>query len=105
MSDTHLGSASVEDLARMLLALTSEVWIMRDRMAVTERLLEQKFGLAAVEIDRFAPDADFSAELQTLRDRVIGAVVGAPAVAGDDTVAAILDRAGDLHTGARTGIL
>ena len=69
---------------------------MRDRMAVTERLLEQKLGLTAADIDRFTPDAAFGAELQILRDRVVGAVVGAPVAAGDDTVDTILRRAG-LH--------
>lgn len=94
MENAYLDETSVEDLARMLLALVSEVWIMRDRMAVTEKLLHERIGLEAGQIDQFTPDAAFGAELQQLRDRVIGSVVGAPAAAADNTVEAILNRVG-----------
>jgi hypothetical protein len=94
MSNKYLTADNVDDLGRMLMALLSEVWIMRDRMAVTEKLLEEKIGLTTADIDDFVPDPEFSQTLEVLRDRVVGTVVSAPIAADDRSVDSILRRAG-----------
>jgi len=94
MSNKYLAPDNVDDLGRMLMALLSEMWIMRDRMAVTEKLLAEKAGLTSAAIDDFVPDAAFAAELEALRDKVVSAVVSAPVSAEDRSVESILRRAG-----------
>ncbi len=67
-----------EALLRMNTELLSELWILRDRVAVLEKLLEEKGVVSREAIDTYAPDAAFDAELQRERDRVVRQVAGAP---------------------------
>jgi len=94
MAKPYLSEQNVDDLGRMLLALLSEVWIMRDRMAITEHLLFEKTGISSADIDDYLPTPDFAAKLEALRQRVVTNVVGAPLAAQDRSVDAILARAG-----------
>ncbi len=94
MTKTYLSEHNIDDLGRMLLALLSEVWIMRDRMAITEDLLFQKTGISSAEIDDYLPTPDFAAKMEALRSRFVANVVGAPLAAEDRSVDAILARAG-----------
>jgi hypothetical protein len=94
MAKPYLNEQNVDDLARMLMALLSEVWIMRDRMAITEELLFQKTGIGSDELDNYLPEPDFAAKLEALRTRFVTNVVGAPLAAEDRSVDAILARAG-----------
>jgi len=93
-TDTTLDASSTDDLARMLMALIQEVWVMRDRMAVTEKLLLQKTGLTAQDIDDYVADAATTSEIEVLRDRFAARVIGAPVAARERSVEAILSRAG-----------
>jgi hypothetical protein len=94
MAKPYLSENNIDDLGRMLLALLSEVWIMRDRMAITEDLLFQKTGITSAEIDDYLPTPEFAAKLEALRNRFVANVVGAPLSADDRSVDAILARAG-----------
>jgi hypothetical protein len=94
MAKPYLSENNVDDLGRMVLALLSEVWIMRDRMAITEELLFQKTGISSADIDDYLPTPEVSAKLDALRKRVVISVVGAPLAAEDRSVDAILARAG-----------
>lgn len=65
-----------------LLSLTREIWIIKDRLMITEALLQRQ-GLLG-EIDSFQPDEDLAAALAAERDRFITAITtilstGAPA--------------------------
>lgn len=94
MSDAYLQADNVDDLARMVVALLSELWVTRDRMAVMEKLLVERGALAPSEIDDFTPAGEFADELEALRDRMVGSVIGAPIAPKDRSVEAILARAG-----------
>jgi len=94
MAKPYLTEHNVDDLGRMLLALMSEVWIMRDRMAITEELLHSKTGITSAEIDDFLPSPELSAKLNALRERFTMNVVGAPLSGVDRDVDTILARAG-----------
>lgn len=103
MSNKYLVPENVDDLGRMLMSLLSEVWIMRDRMAVMEKLLADKVGLDPREIDDFVPDPAFSADLERLRDRVVGSVVCAPLAGEERSVEQILRRAGFSEAADKVG--
>ena len=94
MSGAYLRPDDTDGLGRMVLALLSEVWIMRDRMAILEKLLAEQGTLSRDGLESFVPSSEFAAELATLRDRLVGNVVGAPIAAQDRSVDGILARAG-----------
>lgn len=76
----------------MNVELLSELWIMRDRMAVLERLLADKGVVADGAVDNFVPDTVFTERLERLRTLVIENVVGAP-YRHELTVAQLQERA------------
>lgn len=71
-----LGPDQIDDLAQAVLTLTRELWLVIDRQAVTEKLLE-RHGVDAAEIDAFQPDAAFAEELDSRRSALVEAIVGA----------------------------
>lgn len=99
-TDATLSAINVDDLGRMLMALAQEVWIVRDRMAVTEKLLEEMAGISAAEIDGYVADAATRAEIERLRDGFAAKVLGAPVAGRERSVDAILERAGLTPPGA-----
>jgi hypothetical protein len=90
----YLGPQSVTDVARMLMALMSEVWIMRDRQMITEHLLGVKALLSSEEIDRFVPPPELASRMEAERDRFSRLILGAPIAAVARSVPEILERAG-----------
>ncbi|MFC0205108.1 hypothetical protein [Novosphingobium soli] len=90
----YLGPESVTDVARMLMALVSEVWIMRDRQIVTEHLLETKGSVTREELDEFVPSGELAERLTFERERFARLIAGAPVAAVRRSVPEILERAG-----------
>ena len=64
-------------LGQALLALTREVWVLTDRIMVTEALLAARGIDLADAIDRFQPDAAFQARLDAAGQRLTAAVTEA----------------------------
>lgn len=103
MTDTgrdYLGPESVTDVGRMLLALMSEVWIMRDRQMITEHLLAEKGLLTSEEIDRFVVPPELASRIEAERDRFARLILSAPLAAVARSVPEILERAGMAPAGA-----
>jgi hypothetical protein len=90
----YLGPDSVTDVARMLMALVSEVWILRDRQIVTEYLLETQGSVTREALDEFVPTGDLAAQITAERERFARLVAGAPIAATHRSVDEILERAG-----------
>ena len=68
------GSDDMDAIMRINTELMSELWILRDRVAVLEKLLDEKGVVARKSIDDYAPEGDFAKE----RDRFVRRVAGAP---------------------------
>ncbi len=94
MSNVYLDENNVDDLGRMIVGLLSELWIVRDRLAVVEELLVSNGVLAADAVDGFAWSQAKAEEMEALRDRIVAAVIGAPIAAKERSVDQILERAG-----------
>jgi hypothetical protein len=94
MSNVYLDENNVDDLGRMIVGLLSELWIVRDRLAVVEELLVSNGVLAAEAVDGFAWSQAKAEEMEALRDRIVAAVIGAPIAAKERSVDQILERAG-----------
>lgn len=80
---TYLGDARLDDVARMVFELTSELWVLRDRVLVLEDQLVSSGALAAESVDTAVPDEalaeKLAAERKQLTARVYGAVLGSDA--------------------------
>lgn len=94
MGNIYLNEDNVDDLGRMVVGLLSELWIMRDRMAVLEELLVQKGVLSADALEAFDWPAEKAVAMEALRDRIVASVIGAPIAARERSVDQILARAG-----------
>lgn len=75
----YLGEPRLDDLARMIFELTSELWILKDRTLMLENLLTVNGVIVDGAVDAAQPDADLSqtllAERRSLVSRVYGAVL------------------------------
>ena len=72
------GSEEMDALMRINTELMSELWILRDRVTVLEKLLEEKGVVERQAINDYAPEGEFAAELDDERDRFVRRVAGAP---------------------------
>ncbi len=90
----YLGENNIDDLGRMVIALLSEVWIMRDRMHVLEDMLSQRGGPTFEEIDAYKPSGASLARLEAERKRLTSNVVAAPLLANQREVDDILAHSG-----------
>jgi hypothetical protein len=94
MANVYLTEENTDDLARMVVGLLSEFWIMRDRMAIMEELLVKSGVLAPDAIENFSWTPAQAAEMEKLRDKVVASVIGAPLAAQQRSVDRILELAG-----------
>jgi hypothetical protein len=64
---TYLGADQIDDLARTLLQLAREVWVLRDRQRVLEAVLEDR-GIAVSEaVERYQPGPQLQKQLDAER--------------------------------------
>jgi hypothetical protein len=94
MANVYLDETNVDDLGRIVTTLLSEMWIMRDRMLVMEELLSRQGILDSATIDAFDWPAEQADRVETLRDQMVGSVLGAPLGARERHVDQMLARAG-----------
>ena len=95
----YLDSYNIDDLARMNVALLSELWIMRDRQAVLEQILREKGILVENEINNYVPDGAVAKRIEALRNNVVSNVLGAPLTSQDRTVEKLKKRADSWRAG------
>ncbi len=70
----RLRPGQVDNLGEALLALARELWVVTDRLAIVEAMLEEKGVVVAEAIDAYQPDAALEAKLKIKRDRLVKAV-------------------------------
>lgn len=71
-----LGPDQIDNLGKALLVLTRELWVVKDRVAIMEKVME-KHGIPASEINDYQPDEAFEAELKAQRQHLIDTVLSA----------------------------
>jgi hypothetical protein len=68
-------SKNDDALFEILLNAIQEIWILKDRQLVLERVLQDS-GIDVCEaVERFQPDADFESELSQERKRFLDTVL------------------------------
>lgn len=74
LADEHpvyLQDPVLDATVRMLVELTAEVWVERERRLALEELLSQHGLLAAGALEQFRPNAEQTARLKAERNRFI----------------------------------
>jgi hypothetical protein len=79
---TYLTGASPDELARMVVGLTEELWILRDRVMVLEEVLSQAGAISSGTVDEHTPGEELHGRLGLERQRLIRRVLGAPLTVG-----------------------
>ncbi len=77
MSASNLRTEDIDRLGKALLMLSSELWIVKDRVRVLEAALVNAGVLSADAVKQLQPDAALQTELTTERARLIDAVLAA----------------------------
>ena len=72
------GSEEMDALMRINTEMMSELWILRDRVTVLEKMLEEKGVIERQAINDYAPEGEFAEELDKERDKFVRRVAGAP---------------------------
>lgn len=90
----YLEEANVDDLGRMVASLLSELWMLRDRVLILEEMLSQKGVIDGAALDTFEWSPEQAERVETLRDQMVGSVLGAPLGARERGVDQMLARAG-----------
>lgn len=67
--------ARIDKLTQALLHVAGELWVMRDRQAVLERLLAEGGLSAPTLIDSFRPEAAFAETLATEREAFVSSIL------------------------------
>lgn len=63
----YLQARRIEDLAQGFVSLTSELWIVKDRLAVLEQVLDRHGIPAPSAVDAYTPEGEFKAKLDAER--------------------------------------
>ncbi len=63
----YLQSRRLEDIAQAFVSLTSELWIVKDRMAVLEQVLDRHGIPAPRAVEAFTPEGEFKVTLDAER--------------------------------------
>ncbi|MDZ8189750.1 MAG: hypothetical protein RMX96_33545 [Nostoc sp. ChiSLP02] len=71
----YLENPQIDKLLAMVMALTGEVSVLRDRLDTIERLLEVKGILSVTEIESYEPDAKVINEREKWRAEYIARVL------------------------------
>ncbi|MFK7830449.1 MAG: hypothetical protein AB8B57_11795 [Congregibacter sp.] len=74
----YLNAADVDQLARQNVQLITELWIVKDRLAVLENLLAEKGVLTGDEVDAATPNEQLEATLDAERESYIKRILGLP---------------------------
>lgn len=76
MSTTHfLQPHRLDDLARSMLALAREVWVLRDRQRIMEAVLAERGIDVSDAIERYQPGPELKEVLDAERKAFVGALL------------------------------
>lgn len=73
----YLGDARLDDVARMVFELTSELWVLKDRTIMLEALLVENGVVAPGAVDTLQPTPELSQTLLAERKALVARVYGA----------------------------
>ncbi|WP_150241075.1 hypothetical protein [Nocardiopsis quinghaiensis] len=73
----------MDALFSITMELASELWVLRDRLAVVEQLLDEHGTLARDDIEKAQPRGEFAEQLARERERFLTRVFDSASQAGE----------------------
>jgi hypothetical protein len=70
----RLRPGQLDNVGHAVMALAREVWVLTDRLAVVEALLEAKGIVVEAEVDTYQPGPEQESTLKLRRDRLIATI-------------------------------
>ena len=77
MNETTMRADDIDRLGNAFITMAQELWVLKDRQRVLERMLTDAGLLADDAVDSHQPDATLQAQLAAERERFIGALIAA----------------------------
>lgn len=71
--DFH-SEAAIDRLVSMVMALTGEVAVLRQRLDTVERVADEKGAFSRSDLERFTPDATAAAAQESMRQEILANV-------------------------------
>ena len=68
----------IDELVKMNTELLTELWVLKDRVYILEKILEEKKYVNIEEINNYMPQGDFIKFLDKERENLIKKVIEAP---------------------------
>ena len=73
--DVFLDHASIDKVMKVVMALAQETYVNRDRLALVEKILDEKGVLRRRDLDRYEPTEDEQRAIQARRDDFVASVL------------------------------
>lgn len=72
----YLQAEDVDALARQNIQLMTELWIVKDRLALLETMLEDKGAVDRTTLNDMEPEGDLAEELRREREAYVDRIMG-----------------------------
>ena len=73
--DYFLGDPIVDKVMKVVMALASETYVTRDRLALIERKLNEKGVVYSEDLDNYQPTDEEQAEMDRRRDEFVNSLL------------------------------
>ena len=73
--DYFLGDPIVDKVMKVVMALASETYVTRDRLALIERKLNEKGVVYSEDLDNYQPTDEEQAEVDRRRDEFVSSIL------------------------------
>ena len=70
-ADKFLGDPVLDRMMKVILSLSQEVYVLRDRLGIIEHLMDEKKMISRADIESYRPDESFNRRLLEERDAFI----------------------------------
>lgn len=70
-TDKFLGDPVLDRMMKVILSLSQEVYVLRDRLGIIEHLMDEKHMISRADIEGYRPDESANRQLLEERDAFI----------------------------------
>ena len=82
-ADKFLGDPVLDRMMKIILSLSQEVYVLRDRLGIIEHLMDEKQMISRADIEGYQPDESSNRRLLEERDAFIERLLS-PLIDGDE---------------------
>lgn len=82
-TDKFLGDPVLDRMMKVIISLSQEVYVLRDRLGVIEHLLDERRMISRTDIEGYRPDATHQSRILGERDAFVERLLS-PLIEGDE---------------------